>query len=128
MKKYKMAMRFLVWAINRTREVKDLIEGWDRTLLFDLDGEDFFYLRFGKGKASFHNGRPEKADVTMKIPANVLMKVMTGQKDMDEAYAEKRYDIIGPIVDGIRFRRITAVTEESNRTLFHFLRKLSSII
>ena len=64
----------------------------------------------------------------IKIPARILTDVLTGRKDMNEAYADRQYEIIGPVQDGIKFRYLSEIVEKSHPRLFSVLRKLSGVL
>lgn len=120
-------MRFFLWLANRTPEARQFIKDWTRTISFDLDGKIFFYLRFRDGKVSFHDGKPEKYDVLLKAPIKVMTEVLAGRTEMDQAFAERQFEVVGPIVDGIKFRHLSAIVEESHSRTFSLLRGLLSI-
>ena len=120
-------MRFFLWLANRTPEARQFIIGWTKTISFDLDGKVFFYLRFQEGKASFHDGRPEKYDVLLRAPIGVMTGVLAGRIEMDQAFAEKQFEVVGPIVDGVKFRHFSAIVEESHSRMFSLLRGMMNI-
>jgi putative sterol carrier protein len=104
------------------------MKDWNRTFLFNVDEKVFFHIRTENGKAFLLNGEPEKYDVMLKIPSKVLAEIFTGRKDMNEAFAERQYEIIGPVQDGVRFRYLSEMVEKRHRRIFSLLRRISGLL
>ena len=95
---------------NEIAEAKKLMEGWNKVIQFNVEGEGDFYIKFENGTAAFHEGRHESPDVTLKGPEEVFYKMLTGELDQTKAFFAGKYRIEGSMGDAIKFGRIgTAV-------------------
>jgi hypothetical protein len=57
---------------NEVAEAKGLMAGWNKVVQFIVEGEGDFYIKFENGVATFHEGKHEKPDVTLKGPEEVF--------------------------------------------------------
>jgi putative sterol carrier protein len=99
---------------NEVEEAKGLMAGWNKVIQFVVEGEGEFYIKFENGIATFHEGKHEKPDVTLKGPEEVFYKMVTRELDATRAYFAKQYTIEGSMADAMKFGRIgTAVAKAS---------------
>lgn len=99
---------------NEVDEAKGLMVGWNKVIQFVVEGEGEFYIKFENGTATFHDGKHEKPDVTLKGPEEVFYKMVTRELDATRAYFAKQYTIEGSMADAMKFGRIgTAVAKAS---------------
>ena len=103
------------------------MEDWKSDIQFDLIGEDPFYLQISNAAASFHNGKLENPDVVLSGRSDAFFDVITGKLDPDEAYVMKKYDVKGSVVDAMKFRRISELTEARHKTAFSLLKTVGKI-
>lgn len=97
---------------NEVAEAKSAMAGWNKVVQFVIEGEEDFYLKFENGAATFHDGKHEKPDVTLKGPEEVFYKMLTRELDQTRAYFAKQYTIEGSMSDAMKFGRIgTAVAK-----------------
>jgi putative sterol carrier protein len=97
---------------NAVAEAKSAMAGWNKVVQFSVEGEGDFYLKFENGAASFHEGKHEKPDVTLKGPEDVFYKMLTRELDQTRAYFAKQYTIEGSMSEAMKFGRIgTAVAK-----------------
>jgi putative sterol carrier protein len=97
---------------NEVAEAKSVMAGWNKVIQFIVEGEGEFYIKFENGVATFHEGKHEKPDVTLKGPEEVFYKMVTRQLDPTRAYFAKQYTIEGSMSDAMKFARIgTAVAK-----------------
>jgi len=97
---------------NEVAEAKGLMAGWNKVIQFVVEGEGNFYMKFENGVATFHDGKHEKPDVTLKGPEEVFYKMLTRELDSTRAYFAKQYTIEGSMADAMKFGRIgTAVAK-----------------
>jgi putative sterol carrier protein len=97
---------------NEVAEAKSAMAGWNKVVQFVVAGEGDFYIKFENGAATFHEGKHEKPDVTLKGPEEVFYKMMTGELDQTKAYFAKQYTIEGSMADAMKYGRIgTAVAK-----------------
>ena len=91
-------------------------------------GEDSFYLQIANAAASFHNGKVENPDVVLSGRSDAFFfDVITGKLDPDEAYVMKKYAVKGSVVDAMKFRRISELTEARHKTAFSVLKTVAKI-
>lgn len=97
---------------NGVAEAKSVMAGWNKVVQFSVQGEGDFYLKFDDGAATFHEGKHEKPDVTLKGPEDVFYKMLTRELDQTRAYFAKQYTIEGSMSDAMKFGRLgTAVSK-----------------
>ncbi|NIO38573.1 hypothetical protein GTO27_12885 [Candidatus Bathyarchaeota archaeon] len=97
---------------NEVAEAKSAMEGWSKVIQFVVEGEGDFYLKFENGVATFHEGKHEKPEVTLKGPEEIFYKMLTRELDQTRAYFAKQYTIEGSMADAMKFGRIgTAVAK-----------------
>lgn len=123
-----LAMKLFLLFANRTPEAREFMKGWNKTIAFDVDGKDPFHIVIEDGKASYRNGKPDKYDVLLKVSRKVLTQVLAGRIEMDQAFAERQFEVVGPIVDGVKFRHLSAIVERSHIRTFSILRKMPGLI
>jgi len=108
------AYKELAKKANEVAEAKSAMAGWNNIVQFVIKGEGEFYLKFENGAATFHEGKHEKPNVTLKGPEEVFYKMMTRELDMTRAYFAKQYTIEGSMADAMKFGRIgTAVAKST---------------
>jgi len=114
MGRVKDGYRDLAKRANEVAEAKGLMAGWNKVVQFIVTGEGEFYIKFENGVATFHEGKHEKPDVTLKGPEEVFYKMLTRELDQTRAYFAKQYTIEGSMADAMKFGRIgTAVAKAS---------------
>jgi len=122
------AISFVVMYANRTEKVRAMMEGWNKTLQFQLRGEDPFYIKADNQKMRFFSGVSEAPDVILKGEAAVFFEIITGKIDQDEAYLTKKYEFEGSIMDGVKFRHLFDVTQQAHTRVFGLLQKVSVLM
>ena len=121
------AIQALSRFIGSTSDPQNILKDWSSTIQFDLIGEDPFYLSISDGSASFHEGKAGTPDVTLSGRSETFFDVITGKLDPDEAYTMKKYDVRGSVVDAMKFRRISELTEAKHKAMFSVLKKVGGI-
>jgi putative sterol carrier protein len=97
---------------NEVPEAKSAMAGWNKVIQFIVTGEGEFHFAFKDGAASFHEGKHEKPDVTLKGPEEIFHKMLTRELDQTRAFFAKQYTIEGSMADAMKFGRIgTAVAK-----------------
>lgn len=97
---------------NAVDEAKNAMAGWNKVVQFEVEGEGDFYIKFENGAASFHEGKHESPNVTLKGPEEIFYKMLTRELDQTRAYFAKQYTISGSMADAMKFGRIgTAVAK-----------------
>lgn len=121
------AIQALSRFIGSASDPQNLLDDWDSIIQFDLIGEEPFYLAISDGSANFHEGKIDNPDVVFSGRSDTFFDVITGKLDPDEAYTMKRYDVKGSVVDAMKFRRISELTEEKHKAMFSVLKKVGGI-
>jgi putative sterol carrier protein len=105
-----------------------MMEGWDKTLQFQLSGEGPFYVKTENGKMSFFKGVSEKSDAILKGDSSIFFDMITGKIDQDEAFLTKKYEFEGSILDAVKFRHLFELTQSEHRGIFGLLRKMAPLM
>lgn len=122
------AISLLVQYMNKTSELPEALAGWESRILFELDGEAPFAVIFSKdGKATFENGRVRDPDVTLYCDSDLFYGIMTGRVNQDDAFSLGLVEIRGSIVDSVKFRHASELTEKRHAMLFGALRAVSKL-
>jgi len=120
------AISLLVDYMNKTREVKEFIAGWDSRIAFDLSGEKPFGVIFaGDSSIEFVERKMENPDVVFYASSDLFYGMLTGKIDQDEAFSNGQVDVKGSIFDSVRFRHAAEITQEKHSALFTVLRAVS---
>jgi putative sterol carrier protein len=122
------AVSLLVDYMNKTKEVREFIEGWDSRILFELTGEPPFGIVFPKDITSpieFVDYKIENPDVIFYANDELFFAMLTGKIDQDEAFSNGLVDVKGSIFDSVKFRHAAELTQEKHSTLFSVLRAVS---
>jgi putative sterol carrier protein len=99
---------------NEVEEAKKTMAGWNKVIQFMIEGEGDFYIKFDNGTATFHEGKHESPNVTLKGAEEVFYKMLTRELDQTRAYFAKQYTIEGSMADAMKFGRIgTAVAKST---------------
>jgi putative sterol carrier protein len=103
----------IVEKTNEVAEAKSLMIGWNKIVQFIVEKEGDFYIKADGGTASFHEGKHEKPDVTMKGPEEVFYKMLTRELDATKAYFTRQYIIEGSMGDAMKFARIAGAVAKA---------------
>ncbi len=104
-------MQVFVSLANESEDISFEVEGWNRTLKFDLKGHKNFSLDIEGGKFSTNN-HLEEPDLTLKCDGDVAAKVLTGQIDATSAYMSGDLKVVGALPDAVKFRTIVELVRE----------------
>lgn len=105
----------LVKKANEIPEIKEMMTGWNKIIQFDVEGEGDFFIKFENGVASFHIGRNDNPDVTLKGSEEVFYKMLSGELDPTKAFFARKYKIEGSMGDAIKFGRIGSAVFKAMR-------------
>lgn len=101
--------RQVVERANGSAEAKSLMAGWNKIIQFVVEGEGDFFIKFSSDVASFHEGKHEKPDVTLKGKEEVFYKMLTRELDATKAYFTRQYVIEGSMADAMKFGRLGTI-------------------
>ncbi|WP_051342612.1 SCP2 sterol-binding domain-containing protein [Pseudonocardia spinosispora] len=123
-----LGIRVFVFFLNRTPEVRDMLDHWDRTLQFDLSGEPPFHVIVEDGRARVCTGRAAESHVVFEAPAALFLRMMLDTAAADEAYVNKKYEVHGPPSDATRFRTLGERVQDHHPAVFGLLRRLGPVV
>lgn len=123
-----LAIRVLAYFVNRTPEIQPLLEGWNKTLQFDLDGERPFHIVFHDGRATVHGRSAAEADVVFEAPAAMFRSMMLDPARADDAYMNKKYEVHGAPADATRFRVIGEKVQENHPLVLRPLTHVAQVV
>ena len=92
---------------------KEIMEGWPRTVLFELGGEETpFYISVKEGRMSFGEGVPTEADILVRGESTELARVVRRERDITHPIAEASLGVDkGKLSQLIIFDRILATAK-----------------
>ncbi|MDD5265071.1 MAG: NAD(P)H-dependent oxidoreductase [Candidatus Bipolaricaulis sp.] len=75
------------------------------TIQFEVSDEKpgLYFLAIGSGRCSAHEGRASTADLTIRTPADVWLKVCAGELDGAAAFVSGQYQVVGDTALLMRF-------------------------
>jgi putative sterol carrier protein len=98
-------LKMFVWFANRTERAKSLIRG-DRTVQLQIEGEKPCCIQLSPKKILVHEGQPEKPDVILRSKLDNVLKMLNGELSQEEAFALKKIEVSGSMVDAVRFNQV----------------------
>lgn len=101
---------------NELADVRQMINGWDRVVQFNITGESPFYLTFSSGKIIFSDGLHEKPDLTLKGAEDVFYRLMTGELDGMKAFMLGQFKFEGQLKDAAKFAQIGEAVRKSEKS------------
>ena len=97
---------------NESEEIQDEVEGWDRVLLFNVEGGPKVTMTVKDAKFSAEVGEVGTPDITLTMNGDVAVGVLSGETDATSAYMAGDLKVTGPLPDAIKFRTITELVRE----------------
>jgi purine-cytosine permease-like protein len=126
--KCQLAIRVFVFFLNRTPEVRDMLEGWRKTLQFDLEGEAPFHVVVDGQRGRVVRGAARSPDVVFVASAPLFLRMMLDTEMADEAYVNRKYEVLGAPADATRFRVLGERVQIHHPVVFGSLRKLGPVV
>ena len=115
-------MKSLCWFVNRDNSAQGLIQGWNRSIGFDIEETAPFSIEVRDGKVSLQAGKYEKADLVIRTTKENFQRVLKGEFQFEEAFIRKKFEAIGPVHDAAKFKRMIGLVFESNKMLIKSFR------
>ncbi|MFX0100734.1 MAG: SCP2 sterol-binding domain-containing protein [Candidatus Hodarchaeota archaeon] len=97
---------------NESEEIQDEVEGWDRVLLFNVEGGPKVTMTVKDAKFEVADGEVGTPDITLTMNPDVAVGVLSGETDATSAYMAGDLKVTGPLPDAIKFRTITELFRE----------------
>lgn len=126
--KCQLAIRVFVFFLNRTPQVRDMMEGWHKTLQFNLEGERPFHIVMDGASARVFGGSASSPSVVFEATAQLFLRMMLDTALADEAYVNKKYEVYGAPSDATRFRVLGERVQEYHPMVFGALTKLAPVV
>jgi putative sterol carrier protein len=98
---------------NKSDEIQDEVEGWDRNLRFDIIDGPKITLMVQGGKFEIMDGGQGTPDATLSMNSDVAVGVLSGETDATSAYMAGDLKIQGPLPDAIKFRTLIELMREA---------------
>lgn len=102
---------------NKSEDIKEEVEDWDRTFQVILIDAFSFYFKIEEGVFSLGEGEAEDADITLEMSAEVAAGMFSGEVDATSAYMSQELKIQGPLQDAVKFRTLTEIVREELENL-----------
>lgn len=97
---------------NESEDIQDEIDGWDRVLVFNIEGVKKITLKVQDGKVEVSEGAADESDITLTMNADTAVGVLSGEVDATSAYMAGDLKVEGPLPDAIKFRTIIELLRE----------------
>jgi len=99
--------------LNGNPRAKEIIEGWPRTVLFELEGEETpFHISVREGRLSLGDGVPGEVDILVRGKGKELARVVRRERDITHPIAEASLKVEkGQLSQLIIFDRILATAK-----------------
>lgn len=125
--KCQLALRVFAFFLNRTPEAKPMLEHWDRTLEFDLEGERPFHIVIENGRARVVGRAAKNPDLVIEAPADLFLRMTLDTRVADEAYMNKKYEVYGNPSDATRFRTLGELVERHHPLVFKPIHRIAPL-
>lgn len=97
---------------NENEDVKDEVEGWNKTVVLSLLEGPEYWIRIADGTFQSGDGRPADASLVLKASAQVVANILCGDQDPTAAYMSGSLKIEGGLPDAVRMRGLIALVRE----------------
>lgn len=103
----------LVCAIgNEIEDLQEEVEGWNRRIVFDMDGLGAHWIVVEDGKFNTGKGKLADANITLTIAAQDAAQVFAGDKDATAAYMSGTLKVEGELPDAIKIQSLIEIVAE----------------
>ncbi|MGD9396462.1 MAG: aryl-sulfate sulfotransferase [Candidatus Thorarchaeota archaeon] len=91
--------------------VAELIEGWDRTIVFDVDGSGTFWIITASDALTIDTGPtpPTEYDVQILLSLDIMVQILTQDETAVSSFQKGNLDFTGPLGDAIKVDRLTQI-------------------
>ncbi|MDG7013272.1 MAG: SCP2 sterol-binding domain-containing protein [Nitrososphaerota archaeon] len=100
------ALKMFVMLANRRKDLNELMPD-NTTIQFEIDDGREFFLDFGGGKLSVHDGRKESPTATIRSDSESFIQIMKGELKQDEAFFMRKVEVSGPITYLVRLNKMS---------------------
>ena len=91
---------------NQDEEIKNLLKGWNGTIQYVLNGEEFYVKYNEDGTAEFVEGRSENANFTIIASPSYWVDVLRGKEDAVMGFMQGKYKIEGNFMEAQKLASI----------------------
>ena len=91
--------------------VAELIEGWDRTTVFDVDSSGFLWMITENDALTIDIGPtpPTEYDIQINLNLETMVKILTQDETAVSSFQKGNLDFTGPLGDAIKVDRLTQI-------------------
>ncbi len=97
---------------NENEDVKDEVDGWNKTVVLSLAEGASYWIRIADGNFETGEGRPEDVGLVLTAKAQIVANILCGDQDPTAAYMSGALKIEGGIPDAVRMRGLIALVRE----------------
>jgi putative sterol carrier protein len=97
---------------NENDDVKEEVEGWDRTVVLALAEGDAYWMKVAGGTFSCGKGAVEGAELTLRAKGATIAAILCGEKDATMAYTTGQLKIDGRLPDAVKMRSLIGLVRE----------------
>jgi len=106
-------LKILVDISNKSDDIKEEVEGWDRTFQFKVADKLKAWLSVKDGQFTSGLGDAASPDITLEMTDSNGPGIITGDIDATSAYMSGDLKVIGPLPDAVKFRTIVDMVREA---------------
>ena len=99
MSEAKELVKKLVELCNEDEEVKNLLKGWNGTIQYILNGEEFYVKYYDDGTSEFFEGKADSANFTVIASPDYWLDVLKGREDPVMGFMQGKYKIEGNFME-----------------------------
>ena len=91
--------------------VHDIIQGWDKTTVFDVVGSGYFWFITSDGALTIYTGPtpPTEYDVKITLNLDTMIQILTQQETAVSSFQKGNLDFTGPLGDALKIDRLTQI-------------------
>lgn len=91
--------------------VADMIEGWDKTVIFDVTDEGYLWFIVDSGDVTIETGAtpPSNPDITITLNFETFANILSRNDTAISSFQKGNLDFTGPLNDAIKVDRIAQI-------------------
>ena len=102
---------FSQYVADHSPLVADLIEGWDKTTVFDVVGSGYFWIVTSSNSLTIETGPtpPAEPDIEITLNLETMVSILTQDETAISSFQKGNLDFTGPLGDALNINRLTQV-------------------
>ncbi len=101
-------LKLFVDICNQNEDIKEEVEGWNRVLAFQIDG-DKFQIRVENGEFSRETNSAVEPNILFSMDEETLLDIFSGEINATTAYMDEKLKVTGLLPDAVKFRALTEI-------------------